>query len=110
MNSNYKRKKENRQALETREGELVGEDLIIYRSRFYHFKKVRCLNSGKEKSKAIEELRQDFDLAVLLHCTSMARSSFYYYQKRFQMKDKYAEIKEMITKQIYHRHKRKVGL
>jgi transposase InsO family protein len=38
----------------------------------------------------------------------MARSSFYYYQKRFQMKDKYAEIKEMI-KQIYHRHKGRLG-
>jgi transposase InsO family protein len=38
----------------------------------------------------------------------MARSSFYYYQKRFQMKKKYAEIKEMI-KQIYHRHKGRLG-
>lgn len=38
----------------------------------------------------------------------MARSSFYYYQKRFQLKDKYAEIKEMI-KQVYHRHKGRLG-
>jgi transposase InsO family protein/transposase-like protein len=103
--SNYKRKKENRQTL-NKGGRTVGEDLL-FRSRERHFKKVRRLNSGKEKSKAIEELRQDFDLAVL-HCTSMARSSFYYYQKRFQMKDKYAEIKEMI-KQIYHRHKGRLG-
>ncbi len=59
------------------------------------------LNSGKEKSEVIEELRRDFDLAVLLNCTSMARSSFYYYQKHFRMQDKYAEVKELI-KHIYH--------
>ncbi|MCU7615766.1 IS3 family transposase [Chryseobacterium sp. PBS4-4] len=50
------------------------------------------------------ELRQEFDLAVLLDCTSMARSSFYYHQKMLRKNDKYAEIKTMI-KQIYHRHK-----
>ena len=38
----------------------------------------------------------------------MARSSFYYYQKRFQLKDKYAEEKELI-KQIYHQHKGRFG-
>jgi putative transposase len=38
----------------------------------------------------------------------MARSSFYYYQKRFQMKDKYAEIKQLI-KHIYHKHKGRLG-
>ena len=53
-------------------------------------------------------MRQEFDLAVLLNCTSMARSSFYYYQKRFQLKDKYAEVKEMIRR-IYHRHKGRLG-
>ncbi|WP_368407652.1 IS3 family transposase [Chryseobacterium edaphi] len=52
----------------------------------------------------IGELRQEFDLAVLLDCTSMARSSFYYHQKMLRKNDKYAEIKTMI-KQIYHRHK-----
>jgi len=38
----------------------------------------------------------------------MARSSFYYYQKRFQVKDKYAEVKALI-KQIYHKHKGRFG-
>jgi len=53
-------------------------------------------------------LRQEFDLAVLLDCTSMARSSFYYHQKMLQKNDKYAEIKALI-KQIYHRHKGRFG-
>ena len=105
--SNYKRKKKKTGKPLTREEELL-ERIYYLEAENAILKKVRRLNSGKEKSKAIEELRQDFDLAVLLHCTSMARSSFYYYQKRFQMKDKYAEIKEMI-KQIYHRHKGRLG-
>ena len=53
-------------------------------------------------------MRQEFDLTVLLDCTSMARSSFYYHQKTLQKKDKYAEIKAMIQ-QIYHRHKGRFG-
>lgn len=53
-------------------------------------------------------MRQEFDLAVLLDCTSMARSSFYYHQKMLQKNDKYAEIKALI-KQIYHRHKDRFG-
>nr|WP_312750128.1 IS3 family transposase [Epilithonimonas hominis] len=56
----------------------------------------------------MEELRREFDLAVLLDCTSMARSSFYYHQKMLQKKDKYAEIKTLIKK-IYHRHKGRFG-
>lgn len=38
----------------------------------------------------------------------MARSSFYYYQKRFRTQDKYAEVKELI-KHIYHKHKGRLG-
>lgn len=38
----------------------------------------------------------------------MARSSFYYYRKRSQIKDKYAEIKQLI-KQLYHEHKGRLG-
>lgn len=53
-------------------------------------------------------MRLEFDLAVLLDCTSIARSSFYYHQKMLQKKDKYAEIKTLIKK-IYHRHKGRFG-
>ncbi|WP_448607572.1 IS3 family transposase [Paenimyroides ceti] len=38
----------------------------------------------------------------------MARSSYYYYQKSNQVKDKYHEVKEWI-KTIYHRHKGRLG-
>jgi len=54
------------------------------------------------------ELRHKYDLDLLLDRMSMARSSFYYHQKRTQNKDKYQEIKELI-KTIYDKHKGRFG-
>ena len=42
------------------------------------------------------ELRHKFDLNLLLNQTSMARSNFYYHQKKTKSADKYQEIKELI--------------
>ena len=39
---------------------------------------------------------------------NMARSSYYYYEKKQQVTDKYREIKSLIE-QIYHRHKGRFG-
>ena len=54
------------------------------------------------------ELRHKYDLKMLLNHTNMARSSFYYHQKRSNLSDKYNTIKELI-KSIYHRHKGRYG-
>ena len=54
------------------------------------------------------ELRHKFDLNLLLNQTNMARSSFYYYQKKTKSSDKYQIVKEMI-KSIYHKHKGRYG-
>ena len=54
------------------------------------------------------ELRHKYDLAILLHCLQMARSSFYYYSKQNGDIDKYTEVKEMIQR-IYHKHKGRLG-
>lgn len=54
------------------------------------------------------ELRHQYDLAVLLSCMNMARSSFYYYARQSQTKDKYGETKAMIQN-IYHQHKGRLG-
>jgi putative transposase len=54
------------------------------------------------------ELRHKYDLNILLNHTNMARSSFYYHQKRTKLSDKYNNIKELI-KSIYHRHKGRYG-
>jgi transposase InsO family protein len=54
------------------------------------------------------ELRHKYDLAILLNCLNMARSSFYYYLKQTGKKDKYSDVKEMIQK-IYNKHKGRFG-
>ena len=54
------------------------------------------------------ELRHSYDLELLLNITNMARSSFYYHQKRSESLDKYQVIKELI-KSIYQKHKGRYG-
>jgi len=54
------------------------------------------------------ELRPVFDLEVLLNQINMARSSYYYHEKRSQTTDKYDSLKKLI-KQIYHHHKGRYG-
>jgi putative transposase len=54
------------------------------------------------------ELRHKYDLAILLACLHMARSSFYYYAKQSGSTDKYFEIKTMIQ-DLYHKHKGRLG-
>jgi transposase InsO family protein len=54
------------------------------------------------------ELRHKYDLELLLNCMNMVRSSYYYYEKRSCLNDKYKEVKDLI-KDIYHRHKGRLG-
>lgn len=54
------------------------------------------------------ELRPSFDLEVLLNQTDMARSSYYYHEKRSELTDKYDSVKEVIM-QVYHHHKGRYG-
>lgn len=54
------------------------------------------------------ELRHKYDLAILLNCLKMARSSFYYYVKQFSIGDKYLDTKETIQN-LYHKHKGRLG-
>jgi putative transposase len=54
------------------------------------------------------ELRHKYDLAILLNCLHMARSSFYYYVKQLGNADKYIEVKALIQS-LYHKHKGRLG-
>lgn len=54
------------------------------------------------------ELRHKYDLAILLNCLHMARSSFYYYAKQSGNIDKYFETKAVIQS-LYHKHKGRLG-
>lgn len=54
------------------------------------------------------ELRHQYDLSIMLNHMNMARSSYYYYEKKHQTTDKYKNIKKLI-KHIYHKHKGRFG-
>lgn len=54
------------------------------------------------------ELRHKHDLDLLLNCMKMVRSTYYYYEKRSQVIDKYKDVKDLI-KQIYNHHKGRLG-
>ena len=54
------------------------------------------------------ELRHKYDLAVLLGCVKMARSSYYYFAKQCGNADKYVETKAAIQA-LYHKHKGRFG-
>jgi putative transposase len=54
------------------------------------------------------ELRHKYDLDLLLKCMKMVRSSYYYYEKRNCLADKYKDVKDLIQ-QIYNHHKGRLG-
>ncbi|MDC8101537.1 IS3 family transposase [Chryseobacterium rhizosphaerae] len=56
----------------------------------------------------MEELRPKYNLAILLNCSGMARSSFYYHLARGNVGDKYVHIKCLIQL-IYQKHKGRFG-
>ncbi len=55
----------------------------------------------------IQELRREHDLALLLEIARLPRSTFYYHLKHSKV-DKYAQIKEEITR-IFHENKGRYG-
>ncbi len=57
---------------------------------------------------AIQELRREYPLKMLLEIAQLPRATFYYHLKDQRKVDKYAVAKEMITA-IYHEHKGRYG-
>ena len=56
----------------------------------------------------IQELRQEYDLAMLLKIAQLPRSTFYYHSKNQGKEDKYAHAKVEIAA-IYHENKGRYG-
>ena len=56
----------------------------------------------------IQELRQEYDLTMLLEIAQLPRATFYYYLKRQHKSDKYARAKEEIAA-IYHINRGRYG-
>lgn len=57
---------------------------------------------------AINELRRKHSLSVLLNVAGLARSSFYYHINRLKSKDKYSNVKKIIT-EIFQQNKGRYG-
>ena len=64
--------------------------------------------SQRDWAKAIQELRQEHDLEILLKKTGMARATFYYHTKRLSEPDGYDDARTAIRK-IYDHHKGRYG-
>ena len=58
----------------------------------------------QEKVTAIQELRREYPLAMLLEIAQLPRATFYYHLKQRENPDKYASAKEELTA-IYHENK-----
>ena len=77
-------------------------------------KKSESLSRGKRSpsqrdwAKAIQELRQEHDLEILLKKTGMARATYYYDTKRLSESDGYDGARAAICK-IYDHHKGRYG-
>ena len=64
--------------------------------------------SQRDWAEAIQELRQEHDLEILLEKTGMARSTYYYHTKRLSEPDGYDDARAAIRK-IYDHHKGRYG-
>jgi len=64
--------------------------------------------SARDKAKAIEELRPEHNLELLLKFGKMARSTFYYNTKRLKQSDGYDAVRERI-RAIYTKHRGRYG-
>ena len=56
----------------------------------------------------ILELRQEYELTMLLEIAQLPRATFYYHVKRMVQEDKYATVKAKIT-ELFHKHKGRYG-
>lgn len=61
-----------------------------------------------KKTQAIQKLRQEFNLALLLEIAELSQATFYYHLKRMSVKDKYIAIKTEIIS-IYGENKSRYG-
>lgn len=76
-------------------------------------KKIAGLGFGRraesaQKALVILELRRNYSLGILLEAAGLARSTYYYHEKRQAATDKYSDAKEAITA-IFHENKGRYG-
>ncbi|MBV4503620.1 IS3 family transposase [Pseudomonas sp. BW13M1] len=92
--------------------EQMLEELEYLRAENAYLKKLDALPSGPthcagKKTQAVQGLRREHRLALLLRAAGLARSTFYYQSKVLQT-DRHAALKERIDR-VYHQHKGRYG-
>ncbi|MFY0519666.1 IS3 family transposase [Lysinibacillus sp. UGB7] len=64
--------------------------------------------TSKIKAQVIYELKVTYDVVALIKVAGIPRSTYYYWEKRLNRKDKYSAVKTAIQS-IYHEHKGRYG-
>lgn len=94
--------------------EKLKEENLRLRAENDLLKKSQGLSGSKKQTQkrewaiAIQELRQKYDLKLLLSISGMAYSTFYYHYKHFGRPDKYEHLKIRIQR-IFDCHKGRYG-
>ncbi|WP_098060058.1 IS3 family transposase [Chromohalobacter japonicus] len=97
-----------------RSHEELLEELAYLRAENAYPKKARCLGPREagddtgQKAQAVQGLRHEHPLALLLRAASLPRSTFYYQLKVLRADDLYAPLKARIQA-IYDHHKGRYG-
>ncbi|WP_434986990.1 IS3 family transposase [Vreelandella zhaodongensis] len=97
-----------------RSQEELLKELAYLRAENAYPKKARCLDPGKggggagQKAQAVQGLRHEHPLALLLRAAELPRSTFYYQIQALGADDRYASLKTRI-RAIYDRHKGRYG-
>ncbi|MFA1738957.1 IS3 family transposase [Lysinibacillus fusiformis] len=79
-----------------------------------YFKKVEYFSSNARKitnqikAQVIYELKEIYEIVELIKVADIPRSTYYYWEKRLNRHDKYADVKVAIQS-IYHEHKGRYG-
>ncbi|MFS0815692.1 IS3 family transposase [Lysinibacillus sp. 1P01SD] len=79
-----------------------------------YFKKVEYFSSNERKitnqikAQVIYELKEIYEVVELIKVADIPRSTYYYWEKRLNRTDKYADVKVAIQS-IYHEHKGRYG-
>ena len=60
------------------------------------------------KAQVIYELKEIYEVVELIKVADIPRSTYYYWEKRLNRHDKYADVKVAIQS-IYHEHKGRYG-
>lgn len=76
----------------------------VYLKQLYSLAGRQETYSNQTKAQVIHELKDQYDVLSLVEVADIPRSTYYYWEKRMNRPDKYAEVKREIL-QVAHMYK-----